>query len=118
MACKFTRESTVNSVVVIYQSATIQWMRMPLVLKRKTTDIHSHLLLIEQQVRYFEKRQGWILYHSNGAHITPEGEKLLSYLQKETYVQAMLAFPRNTLQRCAIYVSLLIVQNVEKALNK
>ena len=41
---------------------------------------------------------------------TPEGEKLLSLFTKETYVQAMLAFPRNLFKDVKFSKSLLIVQ--------
>ena len=46
---------------------------------------------------------------------TAEGETLLAYLQKETYVQAMLAFPRNLFKDVQFSKSLLIVQKRGKA---
>ena len=78
----------------------------------KNDEGHSfaHHLLIEQQVRYLkEAGVGFFIVPTN-LFDTPEGEKLLSYLQKETYVQAMLAFPRNLFKDVQFSKSLLIVQ--------
>ena len=78
----------------------------------KNDEGHSfaHHLLIEQQVHYLkEAGVGFFIVPTN-LFDTPEGEKLLSYLQKETYVQAMLAFPRNLFKDVQFSKSLLIVQ--------
>ena len=69
----------------------------------------AHHLLIEQQVRYL-KEAGWdSLSFQTNLFDTPEGEKLLLFT-KETYVQAMLAFPRNLFKDVQFSKSLLIVQ--------
>ena len=78
----------------------------------KNDERHSfaHHLLIEQQVHYLkEAGVGFFIVPTN-LFDTSEGEKLLSYLQKETYVQAMLAFPRNLFKDVQFSKSLLIVQ--------
>ena len=90
---------------------------MPLVLKRKTTKgIHSRITYSSSnKVRYLkEAGVGFFIVPTN-LFDTPEGEKLLSYLQKETYVQAMLAFPRNLFKDVQFSKSLFNrSKNVEK----
>jgi len=80
-------------------------------------DGHSfaHHLLIEQHIRYLKEAGIGLFIVPTNLFETVEGETLLAYLQKETYVQAMLAFPRNLFKDVQFSKSLLIVQKRGKS---
>lgn len=70
----------------------------------------AHHLLIEQHVRYLKEAGVGLFIVPTNLFETEEGQVLLSYLQRETFVQAMLAFPRNLFKNTHYSKSLLIVQ--------
>ena len=75
----------------------------------------AHHLLIEQHIRYLKEAGIGLFIVPTNLFETVEGETLLAYLQKETYVQAMLAFPRNLFKDVQFSKSLLIVQKRGKS---
>lgn len=70
----------------------------------------AHHLLIEQHVRYLKEGGVGLMIVPTNLFETEEGEVLLRYLQKETFVQAMLAFPQNLFKQTQYSKSLLIFQ--------
>ena len=83
----------------------------------KNEEGHSfaHHLLIEQHVRYLKEAGIGLFIVPTNLFETVEGETLLAYLQRETYVQAMLAFPRNLFKDVQFSKSLLIIQKRGKS---
>lgn len=71
---------------------------------------YAHHLLIEQHVRYLREGGIGLMIVPTNLFDTEEGTTLLSYLQNETFVQAMLAFPRNLFKDVQYSKSLLIFQ--------
>ena len=86
-------------------------------LPTKNEEGHSfaHHLLIEQHIRYLKEAGIGLFIVPTNLFETAEGETLLAYLQRETYVQAMLAFPRNLFKDVQFSKSLLIVQKRGKS---
>lgn len=74
----------------------------------------AHHLLIEQHVRYLQEAGIGLMIVPTAIFDTPEGATLLTYLQQETFVQAMLAFPKNLFKDQQFSKSLLIFQKKGK----
>ncbi|WP_407932810.1 class I SAM-dependent methyltransferase [Granulicatella seriolae] len=73
-------------------------------------DAYAHHLLIEQHINYLKEGGIAIFVVPSNLFDSPQAPALLDYLQKESFIQAMLGLPSNLFQSQNMAKSILIVQ--------